>query len=592
MRRILIALLVALCAMPAAALDRSALAFTRYDLHATLDPHLHGLAVEGTVVVRNRSQQPQSEAVLQISSSLHWAAVHVNGQEVEWLQQTYTTDIDHTGYLTEAIVKLPQPLPPGESATVAVRYSGVVMKDATRLTRIGTPDAAALRSDWDEISDRFTALRGLGFVTWYPVSMEAASLQHGDELFETLREWRERERDAILKIRVARLPLDEDDHTRYLLVLNQDSAKPGAEAEAEYRGEDPVVVMLEDPGVSDDRPWVNAYYTLDRTNYARDYMTAAEKAIPKLETWFGTPHRKVVLVELTDPNALPYDAGTYYFAPMRQVAPEGAEVALARPVAHTMIESPRLWIREGLAGFAQALVREHQGGRKAALAYLAQFSSALQVAEAQSQSKPAASAKDAAKDPAKQDDAEQAPEGLMSIGPQPLMTTADEVFFRTKAAYVWWMLRDRLGDHTLQAALSHYRAAEDHDSGYVQRLIEAQLPKGQNMEAFFDDWVYRDKGLPRLKIASVNVRKTLGEQTVTAITVENLGGAACEVPVALRSGNAESTGKVALPAHGRGILRLSLDSMPLEMDVNDGSVPEAEPRSYRIAITAPEGEKK
>ena len=65
-----------------------------------------------------------------------------------------------------------------------MRYSGTVQKDATRLERIGTPADIARRSDWDEISDSFTAVRGAGFVVWYPVSMEAANLSQGNELFE------------------------------------------------------------------------------------------------------------------------------------------------------------------------------------------------------------------------------------------------------------------------------------------------------------------------------------------------------------------------------------------------------------------------
>ncbi len=135
-----------------------------------------------------------------------------------------------------------------------------------------------------------------------------------------------------------------------------------------------------------DRPHVAAYYTAAHTSFARDYMAAAEAVIPPLEDWFGPPRRKVVLVELTDPNALPYDAGAFYFVPMRNVPHAAAEVALARPVVHAMLESPRPWIREGLAAFAQALIRERQAGRRAALAYLGQFSSALAVAESQSHS--------------------------------------------------------------------------------------------------------------------------------------------------------------------------------------------------------------
>ena len=174
-------------------LDRNAFQFTRYDLQVTLDPHQHGLSAEGTVEVRNASQVPQREVALQISSSLRWVQVLADGAEVEWLEQSYTSDIDHTGLLHEAIVKLDKPVAPGESLRLNVRYSGTVQKDTTRLERIGTPAEIARRSDWDEISDSFTALRGAGFVVWYPVSMDAANLSQGNELFEILRDWRERE---------------------------------------------------------------------------------------------------------------------------------------------------------------------------------------------------------------------------------------------------------------------------------------------------------------------------------------------------------------------------------------------------------------
>ena len=65
-------------------------------------------------------------------------------------------------------------------------------------------------------------------------------------------------------------------------------------------------------------------------------MAAAENVIPPLEEWFGTARRKIVLVELTDPNALPYETGVYYFVPLRSVQRAGAEVAMARLAAHAM----------------------------------------------------------------------------------------------------------------------------------------------------------------------------------------------------------------------------------------------------------------
>jgi hypothetical protein len=565
LRRIALAvLLFALAAAPAKALDRSAFSF-QYDLQLVLDPHQHGLAGQGMVELRNASKLPQREAVLQISSSLRWLSIlGEDGAQVEWLTQSYTSDIDHTGLLNEAIVKLDQPIAPGASLRLRVRYSGTVQKDTTRLERIGTPADVARRSDWDEISDSFTALRGAGFVVWYPVSMDAANLAQGNELFETLRGWREREGAALLRVHVSRAAAPEGDESQFSFVSNGLEGKSGAEITAEFRGVDPVLVLLDDPAETTERPLVAAYYTAAHTNFARDYMAAVEFVIPPLQEWFGKPHRKVVLVELTDPNALPYDAGEYYFVPLRGVQHAGAEVALVRPAVHAIFDSPRPWIREGLAGFAQALMRERQAGHRAAVAYLGQFRSALAVAEEQSHGKSAAEA---------------------SIGPQPLITTADELFFRTKAAYVWWMLRDMVGDRVLQSALAKYRAEDDRDATYMQRLIEKQSPLKRDLEPFFDDWVYRDRGLPQLHVDSAYVRKTLGEQTVTAVTIENLGEAWCEVPVTVRSKKGENSARVMVPAKGKAIVRVAFEGIPNEAEVNDGSVPESERRDNVIPVT-------
>ena len=577
MRRLALAVLVyALGALPTMGLDRSAFLFSNYDLQVRLDPHQHGLSVEGTVEVRNASRSPQGEVALQISSSLRWVSVLAEGAEVEWLEQSYTSDIDHTGLLHEAIVKLDKPLAPGESLRLNVRYSGTVQKDATRLERIGTPADIARRSDWDEISDNFTALRGAGFVVWYPVAMDAANLSQGNELFEMLRGWREREASARLRVHLSRAAPAEGDESKYIFVTDGSEATTGPEITSEFQGVDPVIVLLGDPAESTDRPRVAAYYTTPHTNYARDYMTAAETVIPPLEEWFGTPRRKVVLVELTDPDALPYDAGAYDFVPMRSVPHAAAEVAMARPVVHAMLESPRPWIREGLTGFAQALIRERQAGRRAALAYLGQFGSALAVAEAQSQNSQPSS-------PTPGESSSVQPPG---IGLQPLINTADDVFFRTKAAYVWWMLRDMVGDRRLQSALAHYQPDEDRSSAYMQRLIEKQDGAKRDLEAFFDDWVYRDRGLPQLRVVSAYVRHTLGEQTVTAVTIENLGAAWCEVPVAVRSANGENTVRLVVPGKSKAMIRVPFEAVPNEAEVNDGSIPEAERRDNVVPVTA------
>src|SRR5207237_7613268 len=84
---------------------------------------------------------------------------------------------------------------------------------------------------------------------------------------------------------------------------------------------------------------------------------------------------------------------------------------------------------------------------------------------------------------------------------QPLLTTFVPVLYRTKAPYVWWMLRDMVGDDALKKALAAYRPEQDKESSYMQHLIEAQAKR--DLGWFFDDWVYDDRGLPDFRVAYV-----------------------------------------------------------------------------------------
>src|SRR5512140_3445135 len=70
--------------------------------------------------------------------------------------------------------------------------AGTITRDSTRLTRIGSPQNIAERSDWDQIGESFTAVRGLGFVTWYPVSIDAVSLSDGNAAFDAIAAWKQR----------------------------------------------------------------------------------------------------------------------------------------------------------------------------------------------------------------------------------------------------------------------------------------------------------------------------------------------------------------------------------------------------------------
>src|SRR5262249_46083403 len=146
---------------------------------------------------------------------------------------------------------------------------------------------------------------------------------------------------------------------------------------------------------------------------------------------------------------------------------------------HATFGSRRPWISEGVAHFAQAKVAEQQLGRDGALAFMDKRRVALALAE-----------------PDKPQDVRNS-----------LIQTTDEVFYRTKAMYVWWMLRDMIGEEPLRAALNKYSPAADKEPAYVQHLLEVESKK--DLEKFFDDWVYRDRGLPDFKIVSVFPRQSL-----------------------------------------------------------------------------------
>jgi hypothetical protein len=196
--------LLSVLLFPAAAhaLDRNAFTFTRYDLSVTVTPEKSELVASGRISARNDSSAPQRNLVLQISSSLAWTSITIGGKQVTIVRQPYHSDIDHSGELNEAILNLPGDVAPGQSVTVDVAYEGQIAQESTRLTRIGVPEALAQHNDWDQISTKFTAVRGLGYVLWYPVAMDAASLTDGREFFDALADWKRRHAGSTMSVKM------------------------------------------------------------------------------------------------------------------------------------------------------------------------------------------------------------------------------------------------------------------------------------------------------------------------------------------------------------------------------------------------------
>src|ERR1700681_4364984 len=197
-----VAVICLLCAFASAgfALDREAFTIAKYDLEIRLDPEQQRLGARGKITLRNDSAQPQKIVALQISSSLNWRSIRVGAKTVQFVSQGYTSDIDHTGSLSEAVVTLPAEIKPKDSVELEIGYEGVIPLDTTRLTRVGIPEGTAKHTSWDQISPSFTAVRGAGYVAWYPITTASADFSEGNSLFEVVDRWKAREARSEFKV--------------------------------------------------------------------------------------------------------------------------------------------------------------------------------------------------------------------------------------------------------------------------------------------------------------------------------------------------------------------------------------------------------
>jgi len=563
LRRASLALFCVLCSatVSALSLDREAFTFTNYDLNVQLEPEQHRLGVRGKITLRNDSQTPQKIAVLQISSSLSWRSINAAEKALQFVAQPYTSDIDHTGGLSEAIVTLPQAVAPNGTIELEIAYEGVILLDATRLTRIGAPQDQAATTDWDQIGTSFTAVRGAGYVAWYPIATEVANLSEGNSLFEVLGRWKAREARSTMELNFA-TPIVSEDATPPITLCGGDELHivtrggspkfPSSKCSYRPLGLTVPAFVVGNYG-SVDRPAITVYNLAPHAAAAVNYADAAEKASALITEWFGAPRRKAETADLDDPTAAPFESGSLLLTPLTDDSKLGglAGLAAAHQLTHAAFVSFRPWIEEGLAHFAQALFLEQQKNRQAALDYMALHRSAFTETP------------DHAAPPRSEDEVNRA-----------LINTSSEELYRGKAMYVWWMLRDMLGDAALKKALAAYRAEQDKDPSYMQKLIAAQTPR--DLEWFFDDWVYRDHGLPDFKVESAFSRKTMTNVYLVTITIDNLGAAGAEVPITARFAGGEVTKRVEVRAKSKGVIRVETPSAPREIVVNDGSVPESD----------------
>lgn len=551
-------------------LDRTAFTFLHYDLELRIDLDGHALAARGKIRLRNDSAMPQKDATLQISSSLGWRMIELNGKPVQFVANAYTTDVDHTGAVTEAVVTLPAPLPPKGVLELEVGYEGTIASDAARLTRAGVPAEPAAHSDWDQIGEPVTAVRGVGYVAWYPVSLPAASLAD-TSLGAALADWKNAQRASTMRANLCWVAEAEQLSVvanGRLEGVNRSVLGTGEEATTHTGCSTysfgpigwtvPSFAIAEYATLS--RPAIDVYHLTAEQGAAQEYALATEKVLPFESDWFGAPRQKVQVVQLPDGDA-PFESGPMLFTPLGASDRKALEVAMIHQLVHASVSSPRPWIEEGLAHFAQALQREQQDGRKAAIAYMQQFLPALIQAEAGVARTPGSEASTS------------------------LVNSGDEIMYRVKAMYVLWMLRDMVGDAALGRALKSYRPDADKTPAYLPQLI-AQAAR-RDLAWFFDDWVYRDRGLPEFRVDAAYPRATLAGGSVVTVTIDNLGNASAEVPVFVTTAGGEIQKRMQVQGKNKATTRIEVPGAPSEVTVNDGSVPASSNPGVTFNIPAP-----
>ncbi|MFP5232423.1 MAG: hypothetical protein ACLGQX_07290 [Acidobacteriota bacterium] len=636
--------------------QRSSLLFTAYDLDARLDPANGQMTMRARVTLRNIGGEPLTRIALQISSSLIWASASLLPSggiqpsaarvlQLPLAQHLIDTDADHTGKCSEAIIDLPSPLDPGATITLDTVYSGLLRASGRRLERIGAPASEALAADWDAVGSNpvqsafnfssssgdvspapaspptiIVALRGFGDVLWYPAASPQLFLGDGAKLFQAIGRQRLAEEQATVHLRLAVVYRGAPPVAAYfcghglrLAPHPDDPSVPDGTgiATADFPAEplgfrQPSLFVVQQPEValaplsmppsvssssSSSPPQPDSSTNtppagrpagpvdaLSVESSDPDALPAladsAERIAPLLQAWFG-PAPLMPLSVLDHPGD-PFEDLALLVAPIRKLSSSASSPALAHSLTHAWIQTGQPWFDEGLAQFISLLWIEQTQGRSAALLALNNLIQPLNIAEVSFDSE-------------QQADAAFAPAG------EPLISAGNELYYRRKAAAVWWMLRSITGEPALRQALTLWREETAEKDGpfntddpavqavAFERLLEKT--SGKDLGWFFSDWVLRDRGLPDLSIAEIAPSRLPAGKGhdagwLVSVTVHNDGAPAVDVPLSVLSGAFSTTTRIHIPGFSNATTRVVVASRPTQVLLNDGSTPEVRASSH------------
>lgn len=574
------------------AAERNAPLFTAYDLDLHLNPAKAGLTARARLTVRNSGTEPLTRLAMQISSTLVWTSIELESPTgiapLPFVQHRINTDNDHTGVAREVVITLPQPLAPGAQLDLIALYSGTVPLSGERLERIGAPVADATAADWDVISETGTWLRGYGNVLWYPTASAPQFLGDGARLFNSVGLTKLHEETAAIRLRLTIAYKGEPPDAVYfcgqrklLTIVNEGNDLPVTESPGVATAEFPTRALgFRTPSlfVTDRPPTVTDGALLsavtDQFGVLNQYAAGAAKVQPLLIDWLGTSPLEPL--SILDHDGQPFEDNALLVAPMHGGEPLELAPVLVHTLAHAWFRSSHVWLDEGVAQFLSLLWIEQTSDLNAVLAKLQSDAATLALAEPELPDHKSAAAKPAG--PASPAAPAQASTQASDEG-QSLIDAHSEVYYRTKAAAVLWMLRSIAGDDALKKTLTLYREspAKDADPEEFEHLLEQQ--SHSDLRWFFEDWVYHDRSLPDLSIVNVATRQIPDSSKVEggwliAVDVRNDGDAVAEVPVTVRSGSLTATEKLRIPGRSNAATRILFQGTPDEVLVNDGTVPE------------------
>ena len=534
---------------------------------------------------------PSTRLALQLSSTLRWEnlalATPSGVQPLKFVQQTISTDADHTGQATEAVITLPHPLAPGETLDLTAIYSGPIEFSARRLDVIDAPPSQAAHADWDAITANTTALRGFGNVLWYPTASAPLFLGDGAKLFQAAGRTKLQQSPATIHLRLTveytgDAPKDAFFNGRRepLLPITENPNSPVADslgiATADFAAQ-PLGFRIPSLFLTDRTatPAPNNLITTitGHSDAIPAYTSAADTIQPLLADWLGpTPLTSLTIL---DHKGQPFEDDAFLVTDMRPSDAGTDASTITQPLVHSLthawFRSSHAWLNEGVPQFMSLLWIERTQGRDAAVQQLQQQRIPLSLVEpagSQPAAPPTLDAQTSSSNP-------QPP----TPAGQSLIQATDELYYRNKAAAVLWMLRSIVGDEALKHALQLYRHSgqAEQDPHHFQTILEQTSKK--DLRWFFDDWVYNDRGLADLSIANVTPRELPAQGNkaaswLIAVEVRNEGEAIADVPVTIRSGALTTTERVRVPGHSTASTRIVFEGNPDEIVLNDGTVPE------------------